>query len=156
MSLDYVSTAPWNDPYDPWPVYSKIQVTDTSGPTTNTYTLSVFEPLSPFLINYNGGVIFIPCHMLYVNDANANELLFYSSSSFTAGVSNYTKYWYNLDVTAAFRAIKNNTSKNNVYKSVTGQLNGWDGTRDMTDYTILPVLSSLAPWERRRIAGGTG
>jgi hypothetical protein len=43
MSVDYVSTAPWNDPFNPFTAYSTLTVTGTGWPTI-TLTLTGFNP----------------------------------------------------------------------------------------------------------------
>lgn len=47
MPIDYVNTAPWNDPANPWTPYSTLTVTVTGWPTISL-TLTGFNP--------NGGV----------------------------------------------------------------------------------------------------
>jgi hypothetical protein len=43
---DYISTDPWNDPYNPWPNWSDITI-GAADISSQTFTLSVFNPNTP-------------------------------------------------------------------------------------------------------------
>ena len=54
-TVDYVSTAPWNDPVNPWPAYAQLTLSaaDLTVPS-DTYVLNTFNPNESTLIVYNG------------------------------------------------------------------------------------------------------
>lgn len=53
-NIDYVSTLPWNDPYNPWPAYAQLTLSaaDLTVPS-DTYVLYDFNPVAG-TVNYNG------------------------------------------------------------------------------------------------------
>jgi len=54
-TVDYVSTAAWNDPMNPWPAYAQLTLSaaDLTVPS-DTYVLHAFNPNASPLITYSG------------------------------------------------------------------------------------------------------
>jgi hypothetical protein len=158
---DYVSTLPWNDPLDPWPVYSQLLVTSVGESSTETavYSLSVFQPTSPglFSIFTSPPEQFI-MYMIYVkNGSNSlSNSISYCLSANTVGYGVLQNVWIWNNNTAGFGAFKV-TDRNNLYKPVSGESEEWTTMAgDISGSTIAPVLSSVLGFEKRRIAGGIG
>jgi hypothetical protein len=55
MTTDYISTTPWDNPSNPWPFYSEVTVSST-GISSTTLTLSVFNPNIDLAVQYGNGV----------------------------------------------------------------------------------------------------
>jgi len=74
-TVDYVSTAAWNDPFNPWPAYAQLTLSaaDLSVPS-DTYVLNVFNPNHNPLIVY-GSVATDGNQVLYLTDDGVWRIL---------------------------------------------------------------------------------
>jgi hypothetical protein len=125
-TLDYVSTAPWNDPYNPWPLYSQVSLSAVDiNPVI--LTLESFDP-------DNGSVT-------YANYEAVPIPILYMSSGALWTVQNDGNDYYYLNTTT--RAVPAGWLQGNT---------NWDsvGGEDVNTLSIVPVTTWLNPWEFRR------
>ena len=128
-TVDYVSTAPWNDPTNPWPAYAQVSL---SAADINPVILTL-ESFYPDVKS-----------VLYANyDATTVSLLMYDDTvEFTPWmIQNDGNDYYKCDtITRAIPAgyLQGNTNWQPI-----------DGAFENT-LSIIPVTTSLNPWEYRR------
>jgi hypothetical protein len=161
MITDYTSAAPFNDPLNPWPVYSQLQVTSVGDSSEQTclYNLSVFEPLNPYLntINTSPPESF-SIYMTYVKEGSNSLLnaIFFCLSANTLGYGVLQNVWIWQDVLTAGYGAHKIAARNNLFKPVSGGLDGWTTmTGNVSASTISAVLSSKLGFEKRRVALGS-
>jgi len=157
MSVDYVSTAPWNDPYNPWPQYSEVIFKMIGGSEggadfTCLYTLSTFNPLQN-ITNYAT----FSANALYVDLAalalgTENTLLYQINLHPSLLVQNFWQVNVLLYETRV-RAYKADASRSVPVKSA-GSAQGWIPQAgfepySVNDMSIIPVTTALTPWELR-------
>jgi len=139
--MDYTSTAPWNDPYNPWPRYTQmfmqgvvegVYPTEKSLYVNAVLSLTYFDPVGPGpLMAYTG-----------MQEETSLDV----SYDYFGGAWN----WYILipDVGDYF-CFSRNAARDIFRNSSEWQWlhdNGSSGVPAM-----MPVLSAVAPWERRRL-----
>jgi len=130
-SVDYVSTAPWNDPYNPWPAYAQLTLSaaDLTVPS-DTYVLNVFNPNDALLVNYNGVA------------SDGNQLLQLTDDGVWRIYDDVVGEMYILDT--ARRGIPAGWLQGNT---------NWipvDGPRAENTISIIADVTYLTPWEYRR------
>ena len=128
-TVDYVSTAAWNDPLNPWPAYAQLTLSaaDLTVPS-DTYVLQLFNPGADLPVYY-AGVASDGLQALYV----------------------YNAVWIIIDdavgemytLTTARRSIPAGWLQGNT---------GWEGDNgsEATTISIIPDTTYLNPWEFRR------
>lgn len=136
MAIDYVSTAPWNDPMNPWPAYAQLTLSaaDLTVPS-DTYVLNVFNPNDALLVNYNSVA------------TDGNQLLQLTEDGVWRIYDDNVGIMYTL--ATARRGIPAGWLQGNT---------NWtpiEGSAENT-ISIIADVTYLNPWEKRRIAGGTG
>lgn len=144
MAVDYISTTPWNDPYDPWPTTESV-VVSSNKISLQTFTLESFAPqrmFDPGLPYYNQPLI------LYRSpDGQALYYAFnFNNTGFVWLVSYFTSIfppisWH--EKTAASRSIPNKT---------TGSAQGWgNGSNGNAATLYIQALDQpYTEWEKRR------
>jgi hypothetical protein len=129
-TVDYVSTAPWNDPMNPWPAYAQLQLSaaDIQGGALLTYTLAQFDPALP------GGAMF------YSANTEEGNYLTYDDTHWKIIAQEELEYYRLLTGT---RAIPQGFQQGNTdWVPVEGS--------DENTISIMPVTTYLTPWEYRR------
>lgn len=130
-TVDYTSTAAWNDPYNPWPAYSRVSLSaidaNLGAGVLQTLNLVYFDPVSLYLVYSNKAL-------------GAMEQIDLELNGTTWAVK-YDGDSYYLLYDAA-RAIP------------AGRAQGYDwqepGGADANTLYIAPVTTWLNPWEYRR------
>ena len=154
-SVDYISTIPWNDPLNPFPLYAQVIVSMTilangdgypAGPTQQTLTMSQFVPEPG-----NESVI------SYVNAADIPVINKVILRYEEAGIAADTKWYFQTGDDAYRLAIYNNPDVKVPRAIPAGYVQGnvaWDSNVDVnidvTTLSIMPVTTYLTPWEQRR------
>jgi len=139
MAIDYISTAPWNDPFDPWPIYTQMFMTGSVGTEQgNTFdmntilTLDGFDPRGPY-----PAAIYIGTQAgfgnLYVNYDAQN----YAGWVISIATPDFSDSYFSAAVVSTRDIFK--------YYEWSWAVEDGNGLPSMT-----PVLSSVAPWEQRR------
>lgn len=138
-TVDYVSTAPWNDPYNPWPAYFQVSLSaiDTNLNASGVpliMQLSYFDPTAPYgnywvyeSQNAEGDAVSL------VYTAIGNSVIVEDSNIGT---------YYSLPTTN--RSVPAGWKQGNT---------GWDADNgaDVNTLSIIPVTTYLNPWEFRRL-----
>jgi hypothetical protein len=161
MPIDYVNTAPWNDPANPWAAYSEITFTMLGGGAggadfTTVFTVSTFDPFQD-TTNYGG----FSANIIYVDLAamaigTENTLLFQiKPRDFGAGtIQNHWQVNVLLPATRIRAHVAN--APRSVPVKYAGSAQGWVAESafgyglTVNDIVITPVLTAVAPWEQRR------
>ena len=149
-TVDYQSTAPWNDPYNPWPAYSQVSlsgtiVDDEGDPVyVNDVVLdmTLFDPSIPDGEAMCAYVISDPYSWTITCSMNGiGGAIYQLTTNAGAGLQ------FNRENSAS-RAIP---AKNTVGAG-TAAAQGWQGNVgvSMDGLLILPVTTALTPWEFRR------
>ena len=148
-TVDYTSTAPWNDPLNPWPIYTQMLMTgsvlseqDNTLNMNTILTLDAFDPLGAPGSPYPGA--------LYsgTQAGFGNIIVIYDTQNFSGwGITITTP---DFSDTYFGYALVNTRDIFKYYEWPWA----WDDGSGLPSMT--PVLSSVAPWEKRRIMGGTG
>ena len=124
MATDYISTIPWNDPFNAWPYYTQATVGTSKLPLT-AVTLAAFDPVAGTISYTNGGGI-----SLSYNDALTRWTLSNGSWSLSA---------------AGGRGLP--------YVTATAGVSAWSraaGVPGSTDsVTVAAVVDSLTNWTKR-------
>ena len=127
-TVDYISTAAWNDPFNPWPAYAQLQLsaTDIQAGALLTYTLIYFYPNQPVML-YSAGT------------EEGNYLGFSGNYWYITAQEELTYY----ELPTVVRAIPAGYKQGNM---------NWDAVEGNfeTSISIIPVTTSLNPWEQRR------
>ena len=130
-TVDYTSTAPWNDPYNPWPAYAQLTLsaTDIQSGALLTYTLTEFNPNA-----LNGGYMFYNA-----GTEEGNYVQFISGIWQIIAQEEFTYY----ELPTVVRAIPAGYKQGNM---------NWDAVEGNfeSSISIIPVTTSLNPWEYRR------
>jgi len=138
MAVDYISTEPWNDPYNPWPGYSTIPVVSSIYIRPTTLQLTLFNPYFEIPIKYEG-----------MDGYNNIGLFFYGGSYNIEGLWAIT-----LDNTPQYSSPASIRGSRSLPMKMPGGDYGWenqDTDNVETLYISAPDLNSLAPWELRRL-----
>lgn len=139
MTIDYISTIPWNNPFDPWPIYTQMLMTGSVGTEQgNTFdmntilTLDGFDPRGPYpsAIYYGAQTGF---GNLYVNYDTQN----YAGWVISIAAPDFSDIYFSYAVVSTRDIFKYNE-----WPWL------WDDGSGLP--SMIPVLSSLAPWEKRR------
>ena len=126
-TVDYVSTAAWNDPFNPWPAYAQVSLSAADIPPV-ILTLAYFNPPTNSVEYQNGAVAEMPTLARIPDFA---WLFMYNGDDY-----------YQLDtITRALPAgyLQGNT---NWQSAGAGAFE--------TTLSIIPITTSLNPWEFRR------
>jgi hypothetical protein len=127
-TVDYISTAPWNDPANPWPAYAQLQLsaTDIQSGALLTYTTFQFDPVAQ-VISYSAGT------------EEGNYIQYYSGIWNIIALEEFTYY----ELPTAVRDIPAGYKQGNTdWQTNEGNFE--------TSISIIPVTTSLNPWEHRR------
>ena len=144
-TVDYRNTAPWNDPYNPWPACSRLMLSAADyrlgGGVPFAYDLDYFVPTTEI-----GATAWSYTSIDYTYDGLQTTLILskdsVSDASYTAQVKfdNDTYYYVNgmirKDITAGY--VQGNT----LWQADNGD--------DPATLSIIPVTTWLTPWEHRR------
>jgi hypothetical protein len=154
MAFDYVSTLPWNDPFNPWPAYNSVQVetvVDGNVVQSDVYTLTAFDPAGNTTYAGVTGVSVVYAKTNAPSDGN----MFFVLKPFQGG--DLQNCWAVNTPGGGITGLLNNTSRSLPVKQ-SGDTYGWIQTQgNVSQLRVTPVYTDLTPWEfRRRIAGGTG
>ena len=138
-TLDYTSTAPWNDPLNPWPAYSRVSLTaidpSLGAGVMQTLNLVSFDP---------EGLLYSFPSLMYSNKTlgeGENIVLLFQTNAWFVQYDGDTQY--RLDSLPQPRSIPKGW--------VQGDTN-WtqDNGEDVNTLSIVPVTTYLNPWEYRR------
>jgi hypothetical protein len=150
-TVDYTSTAPWNDPFNPWPKYSQITLsaadtftpggTDYIAPAGVIYDLQYFNPVIPTTYP-NGGA-----NACYYRNPGYSLVLF-------KDVEGGPQNWYLFDENDEVYYYQSTRTRKDVPYVNPGNVgSAWRaygyGTK-LSSLYIAPVTTSLTPWEYRR------
>ena len=132
-TVDYQSTAPWNDPYNPWPLYSRVSLSaidsNLGAGVMQTFNLNQFDPV---------GNVYGSLYVEYSNDSNI-ILRFINDAWF---VEYDGDPYYRLDGPQP-RAIPAGYVQGNTAWVV-------DNGDDAASLSIMADTTYLNPWEFRR------
>lgn len=152
MPVDYTSTAPWNDPYNPWPAFYQISlsgnvINDVGTPiAVNTVLhMIVFDPN----IDDNYSVYYETVPVVYNNS--------YCAVYGYRDTATASPYWsIQIGSEDPFKAFNNTLQRNIPYILNQSQIGDWsaDTGSGIGNIILKPVIAAVTPWERRRIAGG--
>ena len=133
-TVDYVSTAAWNDPFNPWPAYFQVSLSAADIPPV-ILTLTYFNPNTDLVVSYADDA-----GDYLLNYDATGEHHGYGASWVVMGEEGSTSLYYKPTLTRAIPV------------KVTGVADGWELTNgsDQTTLYIQPVFTSLNPWEFRR------
>lgn len=134
MATDYISTNAWDNPLNPWPVYSRVTVGGGGIAAASTLTLSQFDPTVP---TNNGAITF--------ENAGAEFLVFNNNQGWYCGDSNDTFFLA--------------TSSRQIPVKAAGAAYGWTvyaGTGTVNDLVITPDTTSQTDWSKRRLCNLNG
>jgi hypothetical protein len=136
-TVDYVSTAIWNDAFNPWPAYAQLTL---SAVDLNLNASGV--PLIMQLIEFDPTVGEL--NWMYESQNNEGDAVFitYNSSSNLVTIYDGNEgTYYTLETTV--RSIPAGWKQGNTQ---------WqeDNGADATTISIIPVTTYLTPWEYRR------
>ena len=125
-TVDYVSTAAWNDPFNPWPAYAQVSLSAADIPPV-ILTLTNFDP--PGTVDYLNDAVAEQPALIRLNNPDG-WLIMYNGDDY-----------YELDTIT--RAIPAGYLQGNV---------DWQPINGSAENTIsiIPVTTSLNPWEFRR------
>jgi hypothetical protein len=128
MATDYISTAPWNDPLNPYPFYSQVTLSAVDIPLV-TLNLFAFEPVG------NG----VP-----ISYRNGFEMWFNALNGYWLIVDSIDNSVYQLNTNVRQLPVKS-----------PGSAQGWiiaeEGIGvDPASLYIQPVYTALTAWEQRR------
>jgi len=153
MAIDYVSSSAWNNPFNPWPRYSQIYLsaadtftpggTDYIAPPGLVLNLMYFNPVE-YSTYPTGGASTI----CYYRSFASNMILFKDINRWNIYEENEEVYYYK-----SKRNI-NEVPFNQAGVSVSSLWEPFGYGQHTSSIYIAPVLSSITPWEKRRIAGG--
>jgi hypothetical protein len=148
-TVDYVSTAPWNDPFNPWPSTASVVVSGNgaSGEGIPFSFVNVELPMTHFALPE-------------VNGPAGQDIIIYGSGALKLyGIYNARSalyVWelgYYISSSDLFRLVSGSpvTKKDIPFILNANNLGTWyadDGST--TGLTIKPVYAVLTPWEYRR------
>jgi hypothetical protein len=143
-TVDYVSTLPWNDPYNPWPAYSRLTLSatdvDLGAGAMLVYDLTYFNPVvgpseATWQYTCTTEVSNSTPTLTLTRDNNPGGL-FYAEVNTDGDI-----YYYVEDVTSR-----------NITQGYVQGLATWTESNgeNATSLSIMPVTTWLNPWEHRR------
>jgi len=138
-TVDYVSTAPWNDPFNPWPAYAQVSLSAVDATLNNDGNAKILT-----LVSFDPYAYLNEAPVWTYESADGVQLildLFASIVSVFAAPTNY----YALTPTQN-RGIPAGVVQGNDTWSVAP---GYEGA-DVSTLSIMPVTTYLTPWEFRR------
>ena len=150
-TVDYVSTRPWNDPYNPFPAWFQVSLSgmvldDGAVPiyaNNEVLSMTYFNPLS--VLEYQSYV----CRFANAAATWQLDLVVVSFPSYNDGV-----VWQLdcFDGNSAQFGYGPTMSRSVPYKTQIGTAQGWYDTTGtgIEGLLILPVTTALTPWEYRR------
>ena len=136
-TVDYTSSAAWNDPYNPWPAYAQVSLSaaDENLSVNGAPLIMQLEDFDPTPGEQNWSYISL-------NALNDTVYMIYNSDSNQVTISdpNVSPY-YSLPTTV--RSVPAGWQQGNT---------NWvtDGGADVNTLSIVPVTTYLNPWEYRR------
>jgi len=129
MATDYISTTPWDNPENPWPFYSIVNVQADNIPAA-TLTLADFNPVTGF-VQYLGGA------------GNGTYLNYTEGQGWVVGNSAGGAHEYGLATNV--RAVPTKTL---------GTAQGWvanAGGGSPAGVIVTPNTTSQTDWSKRRL-----
>ena len=157
MPIDYVSTVPWNDPFNPWPAYLKYVVNFTTNPLSAcTVELTSFAPLTGCTDPAAATLYFLYTAISEPGNMTNTKLYYYTSKPFDPFESLVcSAIFTSIDPVEQFE-IEWEHAPRTPFKAV-GTTAPWTWVNQaaldviqLSAISIIPVLSSVAPWEQRR------
>jgi|LauGreDrversion2_6_1035139.scaffolds.fasta_scaffold78784_1 hypothetical protein len=141
-TVDYVSTIPWNDPYNPWPAYSTVALSGTVvvgaqtiivNPATARMSITNFDPI------LDDGI-----PLGYANADYSIYMSYYKNEGTPAG-------WF-MSLSGFEIRDYPNASKDVPYITVAGATGTWveDAGTGLSSLLMFPVTTDITPWEHRR------
>jgi len=129
-SIDYVSTAPWNDPYNAWPRFAQVTLS-ASDIALATLPLRQFDPN----VAGNGSEPFVT----YANAGNSYPQLVKLSSTLWGVLCGVVAYGLTSDI-------------KDIPQKTVGTDGGWTkiGGGSVSSLYIAADTSVITPWEYRR------
>jgi len=154
-SVDFISTAPWNDPMNPWPAYAELLLSGTVTLSDDGNVISFSRILTLNVMNPTPGAAGGPVgyRVAYVNPDSA------STSAMTVRFLPAPSRWIIsiLDYPAGggrgggYNATKRTEMRDVPYIYNADDFAGWVvGIGSGGPVTMVPVTTSLNPWEFRR------
>ena len=135
-TVDYVSTAAWNDPFNPWPLYSQVSLSAVEF-SLRTFTLVSFNP--------DTDAVNVVAHY---EDAAGDYLLDYDATGNQYGNE---QAWNVCNAQNGDPLYWKPTFVRAIPAKVVGVIDGWEAQyNEGTELYIQPVFTSLNPWEFRR------
>jgi hypothetical protein len=146
-TVDFVSSQPWNDAFNPWPQYSQVKVGISGTPGSEyTCTLNAFSPLQG--VDYS--LIYVPelsaVNAFYYDDASTSAMAFQESQG--------ANFWFISHPLGTY--VANNAARALPSKQAGGAYGwiiypGYEGSSaNVNNLYIVPVTTALNPWEYRR------
>jgi hypothetical protein len=148
MPIDYVSTAAWNDPFNPWPAYAQLTLSaaDAALNASGMPLIMQLTNFDPSASPANG----LSWVYQSLNQPNPDAVyLRYIRASNEIQIGDDEDGVYYVIYNTAVRSIPAGWQQGNT---------AWeaDNGADVTTLSIIADTTVLTPWEKRRIAGGTG
>jgi len=165
MAVDYISTAPWNNPYRPWPQYAQIALSahgsDFYDGQLNVLDLTYFDPDA---VNNTSETL---AYSYTGYDESRTDSNYFHVDLFVNGIDpgivtilqvyadgelQYEKSFYIIGDESQCPQSNVLGSFNTPVK-MTGEIGCWgevNGT-DVAALYIQPIYTSLTPWEHRRL-----
>ena len=140
-TLDYVSTAAWNDPYNPWPLYSQVALSaaDADLNVSGAPLIMQLVDFDPLAVGVQNWVY----QSLDPTGPNGYISMVYNSGDNQVTIKNDNGDSY-YACTTTVRSIPAGWLQGNT---------NWDAAdigADVTTLSIIPVTTWLNPWEYRR------
>ena len=144
-TVDYVSTAPWNDPFNPWPQYSRLMLSASDVKLGSgvpfAYELTYFFPT---IIAGQSAWQYVSIDDTYDGaQADINLSKDFGSDAYTATVVFDGDVQYVLNGTTRRGIPAGDVQGNTNWEAVEGD--------DAATLSIIPVTTWLTPWEHRRL-----
>jgi hypothetical protein len=159
-TVDYVSTAPWNDPLNPWPQYAQVLlsgtvITDGDKEISFSNKVLTLTIMNPYAVYPQQHVLYQGVYQNPGTAVNSTIDLYnstiYLSNSWTLNIVDNPVGAPG--TSSGYTAINPQTAQKDVpYIYTAGQTNGWfnyNGT-GINSVTLVPVTTNLNPWEHRR------
>jgi hypothetical protein len=136
MAVDYISTIPWNDPFNPYPFYGQVTLS-AADVSVCVLDLQVFDPNEITPIIYSNG----------------SKSIWYNKDPYHG--SSPAGFWLVDNTQLDLGLYQLNTSNLQLPVKLPGSAQGWqiaaEGPgEDPASLYIQPVYTSVAPWEQRR------
>lgn len=141
-TVDYVSTAPWNDPMNPWPAYAQVSLS-----AVDTNLNASGAPLIMQLTNFDpaaspAGDLSWMYQSLNQPNVDAVYLRYFRSDNRIQIGDDEDGVYYEI-TSSAVRSVPAGWKQGNTAWTA-------DNGADVNSLSIIPVTTYLNPWEYRR------